>query len=400
MTDQAAAVLFVLVAILIGMARPTVLVVLALSAPWILPAFAPASLVGPAQVALALMALVSVQLRSPRDPAMRRTRIPHGLVFLGVILGVAVLESFFVESDTNFLILTSGASIPLAYLSLYYVDPRSRATQQFTVLLAYASALLPAGLAIGVIDRDDLNPILVGNTAWAGMLLMVGLRSRLRLIVWLPLAIISGIEWVTTDQIGPRLAGSIAVLVFVLKQMQLRSTLSALERRLALRRRTLTVMAIGLSIVGVVAVQQVSGEWADGGRNNTTLREAGWRTSFDNIRLIGGGVRQIETEVAGEAVQFGSHNFLVDAAAAAGVVGLILIGLVIWKAIEGALRGQHVLIPYCVGIMVANSFSGGLFRAPTLWFALTLLMGIQYEVQRSKRRQPAPTRSTGLRVSS
>ncbi len=65
---------------------------------------------------------------------------------------------------------------------------------------------------------------------------------------------------------------------------------------------------------------------------------------------------------------------MIDAIEGAGWLGLFLLVIVASRVLPGIRWSTHPFTPYCVGIIVANLFSGGLFRSTSLWFALAFLI--------------------------
>jgi hypothetical protein len=287
-----------------------------------------------------------------------------GHLAMAAVAAVSIVSGFGDASvTTSYVILTTSSCIPmmLAGAAFPYDDA--------PIVLTIMAAICPLLVFVGVLNSTTINPISQANVAWIALYLLLENRRRLRFQIVVYLAILlSAYEWISTPQLGPRIAGAMA-LFFYFKRSRPSGTAS---RRSPLRLRVL--VAIGVAMVGSIALRTAVRELQSASINNTNRRYDIWRGAFDGVTLFGKGIRPVTVAVGAKELTLHSHNFLLDALVASGVVGLLLLAFAIYQSLAGAWRSVHPMAPVCVGILVANLVSGGLFRAPNLWFAIGFLL--------------------------
>ncbi len=368
--------------LLIAANAPSAIVGLNLGENWLPVTFAPESVGGELIVALAVLGGASAIIARAlgRDEVFGRPVVNIGHVALLVITAVTLVITAGLLGFIPDLYFTLFAAIPLGVAGAMYRHPAVPAPMYLAI------AAYPLGVAVGLLDRESINPISLANIGWMTVVLTlqqkeIKNRALLGLIAgpgfWL---------WATTGQIGPRLAGTVAFLavVYVRRDRHVEGGSRNASHRVALAAAV---------VVCALAVVALADELTSTQGNNSTFRLNILKQVAGSFSLVGEGIVRFEGEDGGrEFAGAASHNFVADAVAGAGILGLIGILVVAVFLLRGFRRSRHPLIPYCAGVIVINLFSGGLFRSTSLWFALAFVMA---EATRSRSTEGIATSETG-----
>ncbi len=364
----------------IAMLQPFLLAAPVMAEQWPFAAFAPEGVFGPAVIAASLFAAAGALLFVRHDPI----HLGRGHLAMLVVLVIASWRTYSVLAELQALetpvarelLLTVGTGVPMLVLAITVARSNSAKAALLPLLLAYTTALLPVLLLAGVVGRSSFNPLTIGHVSWMAIVLLVAERNRIPNLLFVPLLVISALEWLTAVSTGPRIAGAVALVVLAWKSAPGEWVTGVLTVRPGVRTPLVFVSVLAAAAVATFGVTQALTELARQSSTNASVREAAWRIAWSEATLTGRGARPITGIDFGEAFEIQPHNFFVDALVAAGLLGLGLMVYAVWKAWQGLRDSNHVLLPYCAGIVVANLFSGGLFRWPTLWFALGFLIAL------------------------
>lgn len=305
----------------------------------------------------------------------RRTeKAPFGSLRLGHFTLYIVAAISFINSWLNgraistFIFLTLFASIPMSLVGARF------ATQRAPLIFVLTPGIFTAFMTTGLVDAHRFNPISTANVAWIAVLLLFIERSRLPRLVWIPLVVTAAIPWLRTHELGPRLAGGVAFAAAVALPV-LRRRVSVLTGRPTRWRRsaTLAIFALG-TIIGGAALQSAISESRASEVNNTMVRQALWHEVLATSSMLGDGIRSVDVAVGGKFTETVPHNFIFDAILGAGWIGFGFLLVSLAQAARGLWAGNHPWNSYALGIMAINLVSGGLFRSPSLWLALGLLI--------------------------
>lgn len=310
---------------------------------------------------------------TPGRTSLTRARVAPefraGHVALLAIAGIALADSAFAtDANLTFIALTVSACVPMLFIGMLYAH---RSVPMIWVLM---TAGVPVAVVMGVIRHEDVNPIALGHCSWIAAYFLWTRRHDLPAPVWMALAVVSLGTWAGIDQLGPRIAGGAALGAAGLGLGgEWRRERPVLRNSVRISRPIPSLLMVaGLVVLTAVlaAVREATAE----SYNNTVLRRAVWSKALGSAQWLGGGVTDFEVNLYGRSVELSSHNFIVDAVSSAGWVALPLLIFVLGSAFRGAWRARHPLVPYCIGIVVAKLFSGGLYRSPSLWLALGFLV--------------------------
>lgn len=326
---------------------------------------------GEAIVAVSAMGSAGFFLRFARQAEtcdIRRLNVGH--FALAAILALSLVNSSFVEdSVSSYVILSIFGSIPLAFVG---ATATLRSVPRSWLLL---TATVPLGEVFNLFSFEQTNPIIAGHLAWITALFAFQLRRELPTPLVLLLIAVSIVSLLQGPSLGPKVAAGAVVAVAALQARTASAGDSQLGRSYGSRSRRARRMFAGLGcLVAAIGIGGAIRESNQVELNTTNYRSATWRQTLGDATFTGRGIIDVRTEFAGTDLQMSNHNFVLDSITGAGWIGFALMVYVMSRIVIAVRTSSHPLMPYCVGILVANSVSGGLFRSPSLWFALALLL--------------------------
>lgn len=322
--------------------------------------------VGPAIVAISLIAGVCQVFRvRGRADALKRFNSGHAALL--AILALALVNTLFLPTrPLNFIFLTVGGALPMAFIGATFSSPKIPAAWIAIV------CIFPFLSSLGLIDAERLNPIALGHISWIALYFALTTWKRIPRVLTVAVVVLSVIHLIGVHELGPEIAGGVALVAYALQRRPRiqRSGRPASRRRVKLIGALLPIAVVMIAVGVSGALQELKGDEL----NNSTVRAAAWDQTLRSATWTGRGISLVSGEVSGKAFTISTHNFVIDAVDSAGWIGLLLIMYVASRVLYAIRTSTHPLAPYCTGIMVANLFSGGLFRSTSLWFAFAFLI--------------------------
>jgi O-antigen/teichoic acid export membrane protein len=323
-------------------------------------------------IALGVLPAFVSRTRSLLSPALF-VPLGFGVLTLGASVGQPAL-------DTDAIVYFALVVLPLTTAVAFGIFPSVRQIRRVAEPLVYLYLLTPWLV-------QDVNRIGRGHVIWIAMLCLVIDTSPTR---WRRLRVaFCGLAFVLSSMdlrsLGPLVACAVSLSLLVLQRKQpltLRRTRHTLPLKLAL--------FTGGAIASYTAVRSVLGE-LDEVSSGSGVRLDAW------LQIVGGspfgaGAVRLNVDTADRVVDLRhAHNYLLDAYALAGLLGLAMLVVLTVVAVRRALRARNPNLPLLAGIVTVHLMSGGLLFSPALWMSLLALYGWH---------APRPRRPRGSRPTS
>lgn len=301
-----------------------------------------------------------------RHTSLRRLEVGH-LAMIGIAI-ISLINSLFIEKTySSFIVLTAFGALPLGFIGGTVTV--ARAPTSWLVLLG----ILPVLISLGLFS-DQLNPISAGTVSWVAIYFILVNWSRVPKPLAVVVVLAGTFQLLSLPELGPKVSAGAAFAMFAV-QLRRRSMRGRnLEAPPQKNRKLWAFLAPVAILFATMGVSGAVAEFEAGGLNNSTVRASAWQESIRSSTLTGHGISSIEGQVEGQSFDIITHSFVIDAIDGAGWIGFVLLIIVAARVIRGVRTSDHQFTPYCVGIIVANLFSGGLFRSTSLWFGLAFLI--------------------------
>lgn len=310
-----------------------------------------------------------LRIRSAGSPPLL-THLTLGHWSLISVAVLSILNSLPLTGQAlDFAVITGFISLPMLMIGTLLVN------RVAPISWIIVPALMTLVVAVVQPERGVVNPLTVGNVGWISLVLLVIERDRLPRWLWLPLAVVSAFVWLDTSQLGPKIAGAVAI-TSALFHPRMRTVASGRTNGSLAGGRKILVYAFAAIVAtfGGSAIGSALDESSAVEVNNTIVRQQAWSAVLSEASPLGYGISTVEVSAGRSTAEISPHNFILDAVQSAGWIGGFLMGLCVVLALRGFVMGSHRWLPYAIGILTMNLMSGGLFRSPSLWFAFGLLI--------------------------
>lgn len=358
-----------------------------------------ASLTAAMPLRLVVLVLSLSLLKPLRQPGKPRAQMPTPLILFGLFYLVRLCWDGFVAGVPGaiealvFFVFTVLLPAYALLLNAHYLDELDISSTMFRLgsalcLVIVAMTIFQVGQSRAMTDEaggrvsfEALNPISIGHlaaTALISAVCLMAIHKRPAVIV---------------PSVAAGVCGAMAAIGWAASRGPVLSLVVAGLLLLLVKRRASWVLVICLLALPLL----LSGE------SELLTRFSGIDEDDSALERLVLQASAIEQFLARPL--FGSafveplllsypHNLFIEVAMAMGMIGLVLLGMTLWRTARGMrfeFRQGRLLLPLLfTQYFVAAQFSGSLYSSASLW-AVVGLLAMKAPISRSTKRRPKPT---------